>query len=59
MKGPKIVVLINDKVVDSVTDTTYTSGQIALFAENGKTSNGVNATFSGVMVYPAPERLPS
>lgn len=59
MKGSSIVLLINDKAVNSITDSTYTSGQIALFAENGRTSNGVNATFDSVAVYPAPAQLPS
>ncbi len=58
MKGPKIVILINDTVVNSITDSAYTSGQLALFVENGKSSDGVKATFSGVIVYPAPAQLP-
>jgi Domain of Unknown Function (DUF1080) len=59
MKGPSLVLLINDKVVNSISDSTYTSGQIALFAENGRTSNGINATFNSVAVYSAPDKLPS
>jgi hypothetical protein len=58
MKGSSIVLLINDKVVDSITDSNYTSGQIALFAENGRTSSGVNAVFNNIAVYPAPDKLP-
>ena len=57
VKGSSIVLLINDKVVNSITDNSYASGQIALFAENGQTSNGVNATFNSVAIYPAPNQL--
>lgn len=59
MKGPKIVVLINDKVVNSISDSAYPSGQLAIFAENGRSSDGVKATFSSVSIYPAPAQLPS
>ena len=58
MKGSKMVVLMNDKVINSVSDSGYASGQIALFAENGNTSNGINVTFTSVVVYPAPNQLP-
>ena len=58
MKGAKMVVLINDKVLLSVSDKDYTSGQIALFVENGKSSSGVQANFSNVIVNPAPNQLP-
>jgi len=58
MKGPKMVVLINDKVLISVSDNDYMSGQIALFVENGKSSNGVQANFSSVLVNPVPNQLP-
>jgi hypothetical protein len=59
-KGSKIVVLINGKVVSSISDNNdYTSGTIELFVENGLSSNGAQASFSHVTVYPAPEQLPS
>jgi len=58
MKGASIVLLINDKVVESIIDSGYTSGQIALFAENGRTSSGVSAIFNSIAVYPAPGKLP-
>lgn len=58
MKGSKMVVLMNDKVINSVSDSGYASGQIALFAENGNTSNGINVTFTSVVVYPASNQLP-
>ncbi len=58
MKGPTLTLLINSTVVNSVTDTDYTSGQIALFVQNSATSNGVQASFSTIAVYPAPQQLP-
>lgn len=59
MKGTTLVLLINDTLVKTITDSNYTSGQIALFVQNGSTSNGVKASFSSVAVYPAPNQLPS
>ena len=59
MKGSNIVVLVNDKILISVSDTDFKSGQIALFVENGKSSNGVQASFSSVLINPAPKQLPS
>lgn len=58
-KGPIIVLLINGKVVNTVTDTDYTKGQIALFVQNSETSSEVDASFSSISVYPAPDQLPS
>ena len=59
-KGSKIVVLINGKVVSSISDPNdYASGTIELFVENGQSSNGAQVSFSHVTVYPAPEQLPS
>ena len=59
MKGSTLVLLINDTPVKTITDSDYTSGQIALFVEHATTSNGVKASFSSVAVYPAPDQLPS
>jgi len=59
MKGPTLVLLINDTLVTTITDHDYTSGQIALFVQNGSSSNGVTGSFSSVLVYPAPAQLPS
>jgi hypothetical protein len=59
MKGPQLVLLINGKVVNSVIDSDYTSGQIALFVQDSMTSSGVEAAFSSVAVYPAPDQLPT
>jgi hypothetical protein len=58
MKGSKMVVLINNKLVNTIVDSGYAGGQIALFAENGSSSNGINATFGSVAVYPAPRQVP-
>ena len=58
MKGPELVLLINGTLVNSVTDTDYTSGQIALFVQNSETSSEVEASFSSVVVSPAPGQLP-
>ncbi len=58
MQGPNLVLLINSTMVNSVTDTDYSSGQIALFVQNSATSNGVEASFSTIAVYPAPKQLP-
>lgn len=59
MKGSLLVLLINGIVIDSVIDTDYTTGQIALFVQNSNASSGVEASFSSVAVYPAPQELPS
>jgi hypothetical protein len=53
-----MAVLINNKLMNAIADSGYSGGQIALFAENGSSSSGINATFSSVVVYPAPEHLP-
>lgn len=59
-KGPKILVLINNTLVSTINDSNgYSNGTIALFVENGQSSNGVKASFHNVIVYPAPARLPS
>lgn len=55
MKGPSLVLLINTRIISSVTDTDYTAGQIALFVQNSPTSNGVEASFKSIVVYPAPK----
>ncbi len=58
MQGPTLVLLINGTNVSTVTDSDYTSGQIALFAHEGPTSNGVTTSFTRVEVDPAPNQLP-
>jgi hypothetical protein len=59
MKGSTLVLLINGAVTNTVIDSDYTSGQIALFVQNSETSSGVEASFSSVAVYPAPDQLPT
>ena len=59
MKGSTLVLMINDSVVQSVTDLDYTHGQIALFVQNGSTSNGVEVLVTSIAVYPAPDELPT
>jgi Domain of Unknown Function (DUF1080) len=59
MKGPMLVLLLNGSVINTVTDQDYTSGQIALFVHNSDTSEEVEASFRSVIVYPAPEQVPS
>jgi 3-keto-disaccharide hydrolase len=59
MKGNHLVLSINGKVVESVSDSDYSSGQIAIYAIHGNTSDGVKASFTNVSIYPAPDQLPS
>ena len=59
MKGTNIVLLFNNTVVQSVTDNTFTGGPAFLFIENGKSSDGVIATFNTVAIYPPPAQLPA
>jgi hypothetical protein len=58
MEGPEMVLILNGAVIKSIADTDYTHGQIALFVENGPTSDGVTANFSSVVISTAPEQLP-
>src|SRR5207237_407523 len=50
MKGSSIVLLINDKVVDSITDSNYTISHITIFAyvqgKSSKTSSNGNSAVS-------------
>jgi Domain of Unknown Function (DUF1080) len=56
LKGPTIVLMINNNKVSSLTDSDYSSGQIALFARVSSASSGVAATFSKVEVDPVPDQ---
>lgn len=58
MKGPTLLLMINDSIVQYVSDPDYTHGQIALFVQNGPTSNGVEVLITSIAVYPAPDALP-
>jgi len=58
LKGSTIVLMINNTRVSTVTDSDYSSGQIALFARVDPSSSGVTATFNKVEVDPTPDHLP-
>src|SRR6266699_319213 len=58
MKGPELVLMVNGTIVNSITDSDYTNGQIALFVHNSETSSEVEASFSSVIVYPVPDQVP-
>ena len=58
MNGAHMVLLINSIVVSTANDADYTSGQIALFVQNSAESDGVEASFSHIAVYPVPDQLP-
>lgn len=58
MKGPTLVLILNGRAVKTVTDPDYTRGQIALFVQNGYSSNGVLAAISNIEIYPAPDDVP-
>lgn len=58
MNGPELVLMVNGSIVNSVTDSDYTSGQIALFVQNSETSNEVEASFRSVVVYPVSQQIP-
>jgi ribosomal protein L37E len=55
-KGSTMQLVVNNQVLSTVTDTTYTSGAIALFVSNLQNARpGAEATFSHLAVYPAQE----
>ncbi len=58
INGPNLTLLINNTLVNTLTDSDYTRGQIALFVNNGETSDGVTAVFSSIAVYPVPDQAP-
>lgn len=57
MKGSMMVLQMNGKIVDTVVDSSYTKGQIALFVDNGATSQGVSAIFSSIEIAAAPNQI--
>lgn len=59
MQGSTLILLMNGREVNTITDTDYTSGQIALFAQNSLTSREVQASFRSVVVYSVPEVTPT
>lgn len=58
-KGSQIALLLNDKLITTVTDPDYTKGQVALFVQNGKTSSEARGSFSSIAIYPAPNQMPT
>jgi hypothetical protein len=52
-KGPKITLVVNGQTVQTFSDTSYTTGVIALFVSNlPGTHPGAQATFSHLAIYP-------
>jgi hypothetical protein len=58
IKGDQIVLQVNGQRIAGVTDSSYSSGMIALFVRNGTTSSGATGAITSVAVYPAPAQLP-
>lgn len=53
-KGSQLSFIINNTTVSTFTDTSYTSGAVALFVSNIKTSTtNAQATFENLAVFPA------
>lgn len=53
-KGSSLQFIVNDQTLSTISDTTYTSGSIALFVSNlQKAPPGAQATFSHLAIYPA------
>ena len=51
-RGPKLSFIVNDHLLQTVTDTSYTSGSIALFVSNlPEAKPGVQVQFSNLAVY--------
>lgn len=58
MKGPTMVVMMNNVVVKTLADTSFSNGSLSLYLGNGETSRVAIATFSNIALYPAPAELP-
>jgi hypothetical protein len=58
MKGPDLVLMLNGAIVKTISDSDYTRGQIALFVNNGNTSQIVSATINSIVIYSAPNHMP-
>jgi hypothetical protein len=52
-----MVLAINGTIAASLVDADYARGQMALFVDNGSTSDGVSASFSNVRVNRALDQL--
>ena len=58
MKGPYVMVRINGITIKTLVDSDYARGQIALFVNNGPTSDGAMAAFTSVTIMGEPDQLP-
>jgi hypothetical protein len=58
MKGPTMVVLMNNVVVKTLTDTSFNNGSLSLYLGNGETSRAAVVAFNDIAIYPAPTNLP-
>lgn len=58
MKGSQLTLILNGTVVQTLTDTDYKQGQIALFVSHGPASAGVSAVFNSIEIDHAPDQLP-
>jgi hypothetical protein len=58
MNGTRLVLLINGTEVSSITDSDYSTGQIALFTRTGEGSNGITMAISRVEVDLPPGKHP-
>lgn len=57
MVSTHLLLFINNTEISSISDSDYTTGQIALFARAGETSNGVSVSFSRVEVDHPPDLI--
>lgn len=48
--GPKLTIVLNNETLFTLIDSSYTSGQAALFVRHGSSSSGVNVSFSRVEI---------
>ena len=58
MKGSTMVVMMNNVVVKTLTDTSFSNGSLSFYLGNGETSRAAVATFNNIALYPAPAELP-
>ncbi len=57
-KGPFLMLWLNGSLAATIVDSSYDYGQIALFVQNGATSDGVSTSIQRVQVEAAPDTLP-
>jgi len=50
LQGPMLSMTINNTLVSTVTDSDYSSGQVALFARHGTSSAGVSMAISSIEI---------